>query len=398
MTRPTNTALWRVEFGERSARMLWSHHPWRGVGTGFLCVGLFATFAIGDSEHSDPAMPNAVERDKEAIAETTTASEAERTALRSRARRIFGVLPNEAVSATHSITEAKVELGRFLYYEPRLSKNHDIACNSCHLLAEYGVDHEPTSTGHRGQRGGRNAPTVYNAAFHIAQFWDGRAADVEEQARGPILNPIEMAMASEEDAVAVLRSIPGYRPLFEAAFPDAEDPITYDHLVFAIGAFERRLVTPSRFDDFLDDQPEALSNEELLGLSAFIDTGCPTCHMGSTLGGTLYQRLGLVHPYETQDLGRYELTGNDADRYFFKVPSLRNVAETYPYFHDGSIGELEEAIRLMAYHQLGKELSASKIEEIAAFLRSLTGRIAESYIARPEPLLSGADTPDPDPS
>ena len=158
------------------------------------------------------------------------------------------------------------------------------------------------------------------------------------------------------------------------------------------------LVTPSRFDDFLDDQSSALTDEELRGLPAFIETGCPTCHMGPTLGGTLYQRLGLVYPCGTQDLGRYELTGNDADRYFFKVPALRNVAETSPYFHDGSIKELEETIRLMAYHQLGKELSASVTEEIATFLRSLTGRIDESYIAQPEPLPSSTETPDPDPS
>ena len=378
--------------------MMQRHHHGQRVGIRFLCVGLIAAIAACEGDRSDPVATDPVDSEKEAIAEKAAAREAERTALRSRAQQIFGVLPSEAVSETNPLTEPKVELGRMLYYETRLSKNHDIACNSCHLLSDYGVDNEPTSTGHRGQRGGRNSPTVYNAAFHIAQFWDGRAADVEEQARGPILNPIEMAVASEADAVAVLHSIPGYAPLFEAAFPDAEDPITYDNLVFAIGAFERRLVTPSRFDAFLDDQPEALTGEELRGLSAFIETGCPTCHMGPAIGGTLYQKLGLVLPYETQDLGRFELTGNDADRYFFKVPSLRNIAETHPYFHDGSIKQLEEAIRLMAHHQLGKELSRSDIEEIAAFLRSLTGRIDESYIARPEPPPSGPDTPDPDPS
>jgi cytochrome c peroxidase len=359
---------------------------------------LLAAVAACDSGQSEPVATDTVDRERAAIAEKAAAREAERAALRSRAQQIFGALPSEARSESNPVTEPKVELGRMLYYETRLSKNHDVSCNSCHLLAEHGVDHQPTSTGHRGQRGGRNSPTVYNAAFHISQFWDGRAKDVEEQARGPILNPIEMAMASEQDAVAVVRSIPAYEPLFEAAFPDAEDPITYDNLVFAIGAFERRLVTPSRFDAYLVDQPEALTGEELRGLSTFIATGCPTCHMSPTLGGTLYQRLGLVHPYETPDLGRFELTGNEADRYFFKVPSLRNVAETGPYFHDGSIAKLEEAIRLMGYHQLGKELSRSDIGEIAAFLRSLTGRIDASYIAQPEPLPSGEQTPEPDPS
>ncbi len=375
-----------------------SFQRWREAGIQLLCVGLIAAVAACDQGRSERDATDSTDRNKPAISEAAAARDAERAALQSQAKQIFGVLPSEAVSATNPVTKPKVELGRMLFYETRLSKNHDVACNSCHLLPKYGVDHQPTSTGHRGQQGGRNAPTVYNAAFHISQFWDGRAKDVEDQARGPILNPIEMAMASEEDAVAVLRSIPGYEPLFEAAFPDAEDPITYDNLVLAIGAFERRLVTPSRFDAFQTDRPDALTGNELRGLSTFIATGCPTCHMGPTIGGTLYQRLGLVHPYETPDLGRFELTGNDADRYFFKVPSLRNVVKTAPYFHDGSIAELEEAIRLMGYHQLDQELSSSDIGEIAACLHSLTGRINKSYIAEPEPLPSGEQTPEPDPS
>ena len=281
----------------------------------------------------------------------------QREALQARAEQIFGALPSEVASETNPITEPKVELGRMLYYEPRLSKNHDISCNSCHLLDAYGVDNEPTSPGHRGQRGGRNSPTVYNAALHLSQFWDGRAADVEEQAKGPILNPIEMAMPGEAEVVAVLESIPGYEPLFQQAFPDDSDPIRYDNIARAIGAFERRLVTPSRFDDFVAGDLDALNDAELAGLETFLDTGCTVCHMGPAIGGQLYQKLGLVHPYETSDAGRYDVTGRDADRFFFKVPSLRNIAETHPYFHDGSIAELNEAVRLMAWHQLGRELS-----------------------------------------
>jgi cytochrome c peroxidase len=322
----------------------------------------------------------------------------DRGALRAQALQVFGVLTPEAVSASNPVTDAKVRLGRMLYYDPRLSKNHDVACNSCHLLAEFGVDHEATSPGHRGQRGGRNSPTVYNAAFHAAQFWDGRAADVEEQAKGPILNPIEMAMPSEEAAVAVLRSIPGYAPLFRAAFPGEGQPITYDNIARAIAAFERRLTTPSRFDDFVGDEPEALTDEELRGLALFVETGCPTCHMGPMLGGTLYRKIGLVHPYDTGDLGRYEVTKQEADRFVFKVPSLRNVNETGPYFHDGGVQTLDEAVRLMGWHQLGRELSSADRLAIIAFLQSLTGRVDPEYIAKPTLPESGPTTPKPDPS
>ncbi len=365
--------------------------------TRVLSVALIAVILACGCARSDPGSPEDVDGGKEAMAGRATAPVDDLSALRFKARQIFGVLPTEALSETHVVTEAKVRLGRMLYYEPRLSKNHDISCNSCHLLTEFGVDRQPTSPGHRGQRGNRNSPTVYNAAFQVAQFWDGRAADVEEQALGPILNPVEMAMASADDVVGVLRSIPGYEPIFRTAFPDAENPITYDHIGIAIGAFERRLVTPSRFDDYLESR-STLTDEELRGLSTFIATGCPTCHMGPTLGGSSYQRLGLVHPYETQDLGRFELTQNPGDRHVFKVPTLRNVAETHPYFHDGSVAKLKEAIRLMAYHQLGKDLSVVDTEAIAAFLGSLTGRIDGAFIARPELPPGGSETPAPDPS
>ncbi len=326
-------------------------------------------------------------------------AEPDRAALSQRAKAAFGTLPSEAASVANPVTEAKIELGRMLYYDKRLSKNHDVACNSCHLLDQFGVDGAPTSSGHRGQLGGRNAPTVYNAAFHIAQFWDGRAANVEEQAKGPPLNPIEMAMPSEPYVEIVLESIPGYPPLFQAAFPDETGShITYDEMARAIGAFERRLVTPSRFDAFQTGDLDALSETEAKGLDLFMTIGCVTCHSGPTVGGRMYQRLGLIHSYATDDLGRYELTGADADRYVFKVPSLRNVAETAPYFHNGQVETLEEAVRLMAYHQLGRELSESESEAIIAFLGSLTGTVDTAYIARPELPPSGPTTPPPNPS
>ena len=318
--------------------------------------------------------------------------------LRSRSRQLLGALPPEAPRAGTPIREEQIRLGRMLYYDARLSKNHDVSCNTCHLLDRFGVDHLPTSVGHRDQRGDRNAPTVYNAALHVAQFWDGRAADVEEQAKGPVLNPVEMALPSEEAAVNVLRSIPGYAPLFRAAFPNEEEPITYDNMARAIGAFERRLMTPAPFDAFLEGQSDALSAEALIGLETFLSAGCLTCHMGPLVGGSMFQKLGLVEDYPTEDPGRFAVTNNEADRKVFKVPSLRNVTETAPYFHDGSIETLEEAIRLMGRYQLARTLSDDEIAAIVTFLRSLVGTIDPDYIRRPELQPSGPDTPAPDPT
>ena len=322
----------------------------------------------------------------------------DRPALRERARAAFGELPDVAVSETNPVTAEKIVLGRMLYFDARLSKNHDVSCNSCHDLAAFGVDGEPTSPGHKGQRGNRNSPTVYNAALHVAQFWDGREPDVEAQAKGPVLNPVEMAMPSEEAVVAVLKSIPGYAPLFAAAFPDDEDPIDYDNMARAIGAFERPLITADRLDAFVSGQDAVLSDEDLAGLEEFIDVGCVTCHMGPTIGGGMYRKLGLVKPYATEDPGRVEVTGNEADRFVFKVPSLRNIAMTWPYFHDGSIASLQEVIRLMAEHQLGIELSDEQVARIETFLGTLTGTVDPEYIAAPELPESGPDTPAPDPS
>jgi cytochrome c peroxidase len=315
-------------------------------------------------------------------------------ALREQARGIFGVLPADAPNPANPITPEKIELGRMLFFEPRITESRKLSCNACHGLDTFGVDNEPTSIGHEGQRGERNSPTVYNAALHIAQFWDGRAKDVEEQAKGPVLNPVEMAMPSEAEVIARLEAIPGYKPLFNAAFPGQADPITFDNVALAIAAFERKLVTPGPFDAFLQGDDAALTSAQLQGLQTFIDTGCITCHNGATVGGQMFQKLGLVIPYETKDTGREKLTGNPAERFVFKVPSLRNVAKTQPYFHDGSIATLDQAIRLMAHHQLGKQLDDAQIASIAAFLEALTGQVDASYIAKPE-LPPDADAPAP---
>jgi cytochrome c peroxidase len=294
--------------------------------------------------------------------------------------------------------KAKIELGKQLYHDPRLSKNQDVSCNSCHLVDKFGVDGTPTSSGHKGQKGGRNAPTVYNAAIHMAQFWDGRAADVEAQAKGPVLNPIEMAMPSEAAVVTVLKAVPAYAPAFTAAFPGEADPVTYDNMAKAIGAFERTLITPSAYDRFLAGDDAALTPEQRAGLDQFVGTGCTSCHGGPALGGQMYQKLGLVEAYPTADEGRFAVTQVEADRKVFKVPSLRNITETAPYLHDGSIAALPEMVVLMAKHQLGKNLTPEEVQSIVTFLGSLKGEPNPEMIAKPELAPGGPDLPKADPT
>lgn len=285
---------------------------------------------------------------------------------------IFSPLPKTAESKENPGTPEKIALGKKLFNDTRLSMDKDLSCNSCHNLATYGVDNEPTSIGHKKQRGGRNSPTVYNSALHFLQFWDGRAKDVEEQALGPVLNPVEMAMPKEEVVMERLKADPEMVESFKKAFPGQEDPLNFKNMGRAIGAFERTLITPSRFDTFLEGDVNALTAAEKAGAKKFVETGCVTCHMGSTVGGTMFQKLGLVKPYPTKDQGRFEATKNEADKMFFKVPSLRNVEKTGPYFHDGSIKTLEEAVHTMGEYQLGRDLSKQDVAEIVTFLKALT--------------------------
>lgn len=282
-------------------------------------------------------------------------------------------------------SERQVELGRKLYFDKRLSQDRDLSCDSCHTLSRYGVDGERTSPGHRGLRGKRNSPSVFHAAGHLAQFWDGRAADVEQQAKHPIVNPIEMAMLSPEKVVAVLKSIPGYVEEFAAAFPDSEDAIDYDNIGRAIGAFERRLITRSRWDRFLDGDRSALTAQEVDGLKLFADIGCVQCHTGEYLGGSMFQKVGAAEPWPNQtDQGRFEVTRQEADRMQFKVPSLRNVAMTAPYFHDGSAARLEDAVAMMGRYQLGAPLQPDEVASIVAWMQSLTGELPARYLTPPE--------------
>ena len=307
-----------------------------------------------------------------------------------RAKATFSPLNAVADNPDNPITPEKVNLGRTLYFDKRLSKEGNISCNSCHNLETYGVDNQPTSPGDAGERGGRNSPTVLNAAYHFAQFWDGRAKDVEEQAGGPILNPIEMAMPDQEFVIKRLQGIKGYQEMFAAAFPGQEQPINYANLQKAIAAFERKLITPSRFDEYLMGYEETLSADEKKGLQTFMDVGCTACHSGTVLGGQMYQKFGLAGNYwdfthsSKVDNGRFLVTNNEADKYIFKVPSLRNIEKTHPFFHDGSITDLGEAVKVIAKLQLNKDLTDQEVKEIVTFLKTLTGSVPADLAKAPE--------------
>ena len=310
--------------------------------------------------------------------------------------KLFAPLPSEVTAAAGTPSAEMIDLGRMLYFEPRLSKSQKISCNSCHDLAKYGVDGLPTSEGHLGQHGDRNAPTVYNAAAHFVQFWDGRARDVEAQAKGPILNPVEMAMPAEAAVVAVLTSIPEYVDRFGRAFPGEAAPVNYDNMARAIGAFERRLMTPSRWDALLKGDTTALTPDEAEGFKTFVAAGCQTCHHGALLGGTVYQRLGLVKPFPRDaDTGRMQVTKDTVDQAVFKVPSLRNIAQTGPYFHDGATTGLDQAVKDMAEYQLGRALTDAQARQIVTFLKVLTGTIDSEYIKPPTLPPSTPATPGP---
>jgi cytochrome c peroxidase len=290
----------------------------------------------------------------------------------------FSPLP-AVVEPTDAAGKAKISLGKKLYFDTRLSKDNDISCNSCHNVKTFGVDNEPTSPGHKGQRGARNSPSSFNAALHVAQFWDGRAENVEKQALGPVLNPGEMAMPSEQAVLDRLTADKALTAEFAAAFPGEKIPVTYTNVGNAIGAFERTLITPSRFDDYLKGDSSALTEKEKKGGALFVQSGCIACHNGPTVGGLMYQKLGLVKPYPTKDEGRAAITKQASDKYVFKVPSLRNVEKTGPYFHDGSVKTLDQAVSLMAEHQLGKQLSKEQVDDIVAFLGSLTASDPAKY-------------------
>lgn len=288
----------------------------------------------------------------------------------------YSVAAQEPISPIEPVKEinlAMVELGKKLYFDPRLSKSGFISCNSCHNLSMGGTDNLKTSIGHNWQQGPINSPTVLNSSMNLAQFWDGRAADLKEQAGGPIANPGEMAF-THTLAIEVLESIPAYVTEFTQTFGPGS--INIDQVTEAIAEFEKTLVTPnSRFDQWLLGDTKAITADELAGYQLFKNSGCVACHMGPALGGTSFQKMGLVAPYETKNTaeGLAGVTGKDADRFKFKVPTLRNVEMTYPYFHDGEAATLSEAVDVMGRLQLGRKFEKTDIDQIVAFLKTLTG-------------------------
>jgi cytochrome c peroxidase len=302
--------------------------------------------------------------------------------------------------AGNPATPEKVALGTMLYFEPRLSASHSITCNSCHIVGLGGVDGQETSIGHHWQRGGRNAPTVLNAVFNTAQFWDGRAKDLEAQAGGPIANPIEMASPSGH-AVDQLAGIPGYLTKFKAAFPGDANPITMENAQKAIAVFEATLITPNApFDAYLKGDAAALTADQKAGLALFMDKGCSACHNGINVGGGEYAPFGVVEKPGSEflpptDKGRFEVTKTADDAYVFKVPTLRNIALTAPYFHTGRSWDLRQAVAVMGASQLGITLTDDEVTKITAFLDSLTGEQPRVVYPILPPSVAGTSRPQP---
>jgi len=305
------------------------------------------------------------------------------------AKQIFGPLPQVMSSEKNPITREKVELGKILFYETRISIDGTVSCARCHPIGLYAADGLKKSIGNNCKLNPRNAPTLFNAAGQISAHWIGNRTDVEDQARQSVIGPPSFGMPSYEAVEKKLKEIKGYVELFKRAFPAEADPITVDNLAKAVGAFERTLVTPSRFDAFLTGDVAALNEQEKRGLKTYMETGCIMCHFGPYAGGQTYQKSGIFEPYwkytksEPIDEGRFVVTKNEADKYVFKVPIHRNVAKTSPYFHDGSVDKLEDAIWIMGKIQLGKDLNKSQVEEIVTFLKSLTGKIPEDALKVP---------------
>lgn len=301
--------------------------------------------------------------------------------LQANALKIFGILPDTAFNPENTITAEKVLLGKTLYFDNRLSKDQTQSCNTCHNLSTFGVDNLATSVGDNKGLGVRNSPTVIHSGIQFLQFWDGRNKDVEEQAGGPVLNQVEMGMPDEATVIDRLSKVEGYKTMFATAYPDEENPMTYENLRKAIGAFERTLMPKSAFDNYLAGDLSALDSNQQAGLKTFIDKGCTTCHNGVGIGGGMFQKFALFGNYwdythsTTIDSGRYAVTRNDADLFIFKTAMLRNVTKTGPYFHDGSVTDLGEAVKIMAKTELNQELTDLEVQSIISFLETLTSPV-----------------------
>ncbi|ANT54485.1 cytochrome-c peroxidase [Mesorhizobium amorphae] len=318
--------------------------------------------------------------------------------LRETARATFKALPSTTPAvANNPITKEKIALGKAMFFDPRVSASGVFSCNSCHNLATGGDDNRETSIGHGWQKGPRNAPTVLNSVFNIAQFWDGRAEDLKAQAKGPVQASGEMANTPGQ-LIATLKSMPQYVEWFNAAFPGEADRVTFDNFAKAIEAFEATLITPSPFDDFLNGDDAAMTSEQKRGLALFMDKGCSSCHAGINVGGDGYYPFGLVEKpgadiLPEKDKGRFAVTNTPDDAYVFRVAPLRNVALTAPYFHSGKVWDLKQAVAIMGTTQLGEELTQEEIDRLVAFLNSLTGKVPE--VAYPILPAETAATPRP---
>lgn len=300
-----------------------------------------------------------------------------------RAAVFFKSVPAHALSENDPEVDAKVKLGHFLFYDRRLSKSGTVSCNSCHRLDRFGMDNKRSADEDEGNSYGRNVPTVFNAALHNMFFWDGRATSLEEQPGKMVLNPDEISIPHLGFIVNRLRADTMYQLMFRSAFPADDIPVSYGNAKRAIAAFERTLLSPSRFDMYMDGDLQALDSEEKAGLLEFINTGCAGCHNGVALGGTSIQRFGIYTDYRTlafsgvDDEGRMRFSGDSADRDRFKVPGLRNVQHTHPYFHNGSVASLDSSVKVMAKAELNRALTSSQITSIVSFLNALSGDIRE---------------------
>ncbi len=305
------------------------------------------------------------------------------------AKQFFSPLPDSMASEQNPITPKKVKLGKILFYESRISVDGAVSCAKCHPISLYAADGLRKSIGNSCKINPRNAPTVFNAAAQTSEHWVGNRKDVEDQARQSVTGAPSFGMPSDEAVEKKLKGFKDYRILFKEAFPEDKEPVNVGNFAKAIGTFERTLVTPSPFDAFLKGMGDALTERQKAGLKTFMETGCSGCHSGTYIGGQMYQKFGLAEPYwkytksEMIDEGRYAVNKEAADKYVFKVPILRNVEKTPPYFHDGSVDNLEDAIWIMGQVQLGRDLAKDKVEDIKAFLISLTGVIPQDALEIP---------------
>ncbi len=320
-------------------------------------------------------------------------------------------LPSKVpVPADNPITPQKIELGKMLFFDPRLSMDGTISCNTCHNVMFHGGDGRPVGVGIHGQRGGRGSPTVWNSAFQTVQFWDGRAASLEDQARGPVTNSVEMGMTSHELVIERIQKIPGYITAFKKAFPKDKFPVTTNNLVKAIATYERTLVTPNApLDKYLKGNKKAISLEAIRGMKLVEEIGCTSCHTGDNFSGEGFKMgEGNYQPFPQipgskydkmydlmSDKGRYEVTKNAEDKNKWRVPTWRNIAITAPYFHNGKVKTLDEAVRVMAKTQLDADLTDAQVNDIVAFLNTLTGEFPKQTMPILPATLNWSLTPDP---